>query len=125
MPSLKDWQHTIKTFNDERLWSNPNYIKDLLLNVVEEVGEARNIIKWLPETESLTLIQKNKEEWGDFIGQLQYLALKMAFLTGVDAEEELAKVMAEFAERFPINKVKGTHSNTLAGGHDGKYAKKD
>lgn len=120
MKQLKEWQEIVKAFNDERAWSTPHF-KDLLLNVVEEVGEARNIIKWIPETRSLELIQKNKDEWADFIGQLQYLVLKMSYLSGVDAEEALHKTMEEFKQRFPVDKVKGNHANVAAGGHDGKY----
>ncbi len=123
MKSLTNWQTEIKAFNDARQWSNPKFMKDLLLNVVEEVGEARNIIKWVPEEQSPVLIEKNKEEWADFIGQLQYLVLKMAYLASVDSEEALKKTMIEFESRFPVDKVKGNHSNILAGGHDGKYAK--
>lgn len=123
MKSLKDWQANIKAFNDERLWSNPQFMKDLLLNVVEEVGEARNIIKWIPEAKSPELIEKKKDEWADFIGQLQYLTLKMAYLTGIDTEDALKKTMEEFAQRFPVEKARGTHANVSAGGHDGKYSK--
>jgi len=119
--SLAEWQAEVKRFNDVRDWSAPHNFKDLLLAVVEEVGEARNIIKWVPEKESLALIHKNKEEWADFIGQLQYLVLKMAYVAGVDTEEAMGLTMKEFESRFPVEKVKGTHSNILAGGHDGKY----
>jgi len=120
MKSLTDLQNSVKDFNDKRMWSTPHF-KDLLLNVVEEVGEARNIIKWVPETKSLELIQKNKDEWADFIGQLQYLVLKMSYLSDVNAENALQKTMEEFEQRFPVDKVKGNHANVAAGGHDGKY----
>ena len=119
--TIAEWQAEIKSFNDVREWSDTNYIKDLLLNVVEEVGEARNIIKWVPEAQSLSLIEKQKHEWEDFIGQMQFIVLKMAHLTGVDVEKTLHDTMKEFEQRFPVNKVKGKSANILAGGHDGKY----
>jgi NTP pyrophosphatase (non-canonical NTP hydrolase) len=122
--SMAEWQAEIKAFNDAREWSKPEYMKDFLLNIIEEVGEARNIIKWLPEAQSPALIRQHQADWEDFIGQLQYLVFKMSYLTDISAEEAVRKVMAEFSERFPIDKVKGTHANTLAGGHDGKYAAK-
>ena len=120
---MSEWQATVRAYDEARDWVNPAGIKDLLLNVVEEVGEARNIIKWVPESQSHSLIMKNKAEWEDFIGQLQFLVLKMSYLTDVDVEGALRAAMEEFEARFPVDKVKGKSANILAGGHDGKYAK--
>ena len=36
---MKDTQEIIKKFNDARDWSNPKCMKDLLLNMSEEIGE--------------------------------------------------------------------------------------
>src|SRR3989338_2293395 len=119
--TLQEWQGQIKVFNEERLWGNPRCIKDLLLNITEEVGEAWNVIKWVSEEKSLELTQKQKVEWADFIGQVQYLVLKLAYLTNVNTEVALQATMQEFEGRFPIHKVKGHHSNIAAGGFDGKY----
>lgn len=44
---MLDIQEKIKKFNDEREWSSPHTIKDLLLNMNEEIGEFWNIIKWV------------------------------------------------------------------------------
>jgi len=118
--TLADLQVEVKKFNDDRDWSTDSF-KDLLLNIVEEVGEARNIIKWAPDSQSRSLINKQKHEWEDFIGQLQFLVLKLAHLSDVDTENAFKNTMQEFNERFPIDKVKGKSANILAGGHDGKY----
>ncbi len=36
-------QEQIKVFNDARDWSDPSCIKDLLLNMNEEIGEFWNV----------------------------------------------------------------------------------
>jgi len=121
MTSLPEWQAKVKSFNDDRDWSLPWCTKDLLLNVVEETGEAWNVLKWVTEAKTAELVAKGKDEWEDYVGQMLYLSIKMAYLHGVDAEKALARTMEEFEQRFPVAKSKGSHSNRRAGGHDGKY----
>ena len=58
--TLQQWQDAIKRFNDERDWSTPEYMKDLLLNVVEEVGDVADEVrlamaKISPDRTSITI----------------------------------------------------------------------
>ncbi len=43
---MNKYQKIIKKFAEDRDWNKFHNPKDLLLGVVEEVGELRNIIKW-------------------------------------------------------------------------------
>lgn len=118
---MKESQDQIKKFNDERDWSNPGCIKDLLLNMNEEIGEFWNLIKWVNVEKQQQLIKENKGEVEDFIGDMQYLILKIAYLCDVDSKKSIDDVMREYEGRFPIDKVKGGHANIRAGGFDGKH----
>ena len=40
------FQKKIKQFAEERNWGQFHNPKDLLLGIVEEIGELRNIVKW-------------------------------------------------------------------------------
>lgn len=111
-------QEEIKKFNDKRDWSTPSSIKDLLLNMNEEIGEFWNIIKWVDVPTQQELIKKNKEEVDNFIGDMLYLILKIAYLCNVDAQKAITDVLEEYEKRFPVEKTKGNHGNTLAGGID-------
>lgn len=116
MKKTQDW---IKEFNDKREWSKPDGIKDLLLNMSEEIGEFWNIIKWIrDEKRQQELIKENFAEVENFIGDMIYLILKVSYLCNVNPEKAIKDVMAEYEKRFPVDKVKGTHSNTKAGGID-------
>ncbi|MFH0978445.1 MAG: hypothetical protein V1837_04045 [Candidatus Woesearchaeota archaeon] len=42
---MRETQEIIKKFNDERAWSTPHSIKDLMLNMNEEIGEFWTLIK--------------------------------------------------------------------------------
>ena len=115
---MKEIQNKIKEFNDKRLWSTPSSIKDLLLNMTEEIGEFWNIIKWVDVETQQKLIKENKEEVDNFIGDMLYLILKISYLCDVDSEKSISEVLKEYESRFPIDKTRGSHGNTRAGGID-------
>ena len=118
---MKAIQNKVKEFNEAREWGKVGEIKDLLLNMNEEIGEFWHVIKWVDENKQKELIAKNKEEVGNFIGDMQYLLLKIAFICNIDSEEETLKVLEEYEKRMPIDKIKEfKHGNKLAGGYDNK-----
>ena len=118
---MKDTQEHIKQFNDVRGWSDPSSIKDLLLNMNEEIGEFWNIIKWVDTKTQQELIKKEKSEVDNFIGDMLYLVLKVSYLCDVDAKQAIDDVMNEYEKRFPADKIKGKHANIKAGGIDLKH----
>ena len=115
---MNDIQEKIKKFNDQREWSNPSSIKDLLLNMNEEVGEMWSIIKWVDTEIQQKLIKENKEEVENFIGDMIYLIMKVAYLCDVDSKKAIEDVLNEYEKRFPVDKSKGNHGNIKAGGTD-------
>ena len=115
---MKETQDRIKKFNDELDWSNPSCIKDLMLNMNEEIGEMWNIIKWVDTETQQKMILENKEEVENFVGDMIYLILKISYLCNVDPQKAIDDVMAEYEKRFPKDKAKGTHGNVRAGGVD-------
>jgi len=115
---MKNIQEEIKKFNDDREWSNPKQVKDLLLNMNEEIGEMWHIIKWVDSEKQQQLIKENKEEAENFIGDMLYLIFKIAYICDIDSEKAIKEVLDEYEKRFPIDKVKGGHANTKAGGID-------
>lgn len=118
---MSEAQDRVKKFNDEREWGKFSEIKDLLLNMNEEIGEFWNIIKWVDVDKQKELIEKHKAEVENFIGDMEYLILKIATICGIDAEKETIKVVEEYEKRFPVDKIKkAKHANKLAGGIDEK-----
>ena len=115
---MNEIQNKIQKFNDERDWSKKSSIKDLMLNMNEEIGEFWNIIKWVDADTQTKLINENKEEVENFIGDMLYLTLKISYLCDVDSKKAIEDVLKEYEQRFPINKSKGNHANKLAGGID-------
>ncbi len=116
---MKKVQDKVMEFNNVRDWGKVGEIKDLLLNMNEEIGEFWHVIKWVDAEKQAELIEKHKDEVGNFIGDMQYLLLKIAGICNVNSEEETLKVLSEYEKRFPVDKIKiFKHGNKLAGGID-------
>lgn len=117
---MKEIQDKIKKFNDLREWNNLSNVKDLLLNMNEEIGEFWNIIKWVDTETQQKLIKENKQEVENFIGDMTYLILKISYLCDIDPEKSISDVLEEYERRFPIEESRGNQGNKLAGGIDKK-----
>ena len=118
---MRELQRAVKDFVDAREWETPGHMKDFLLNVCEECGEAWHIVKWVGTEKEAELIEKHKAEMLDFVGDQLYLIMRIANISGVDAEEALKATLKEYEGRFPVKEIKGKHANLYAGGIDHKY----
>lgn len=117
---MEDLQKAVKKFVEGRDWAKPEYTKDVLLNITEEVSEFWNLIKYADTETQLKIIRENKKEVENFIGDLLFIVLKLASQFNIDASAAVKKVLEEHEKRFPVEKVKGKHNNKRAGGFDGK-----
>jgi NTP pyrophosphatase (non-canonical NTP hydrolase) len=118
---IKEAQDKIKMFDEARNWHNQWNLKDLSLNITEEVGELWNLIKWVDEEKQKQITKEKKEEVSDFIGDTLFLLLKIANQTNVDAAQSLLNTLNEYEKRMPPEVMKKVgHANKLAGGVDNK-----
>jgi NTP pyrophosphatase (non-canonical NTP hydrolase) len=114
-------QVKIKEFDKARNWDNSWNIKDLCLNMNEEIGEVWHLIKWVDDEKQKEIIKNNYDEAKNFIGDILFLVYKMANQMNVDAEEALEEVLAEYEKRMPTNiMIEKGHANKNAGGYDNK-----
>ena len=117
-------QKVIKKFTDDRDWTQFYNPKDILLGIVEEIGELRNLIKWEQNPEVLKkVLKKNKDEVKDAIGDIYWFLAVLGNSCGVDVDAAIEMTIKDNKKRFPIEKTKGKHTNLYLGGHDGKYKK--
>jgi len=115
---MRAMQDKVDQFITARAWDHPKEIKDLLLNMNEEIGEFWNLIKWVDWEQQVELVKNNKAEVENFIGDMQFLLLKIAVLCKVDSENATQDVLDEYEKRFPAEQTKGRHANLKAGGID-------
>ena len=118
---IKEAQNKIKEFDDARGWSNSWNLKDLMLNINEEVGEFWSLVKWIDEEKQKEIIEGKKIEVEDFLGDTLFLLLKIANQTKTDVQQGLIKTLEEYEKRMPPEVMKKVgHANKLAGGIDNK-----
>ncbi len=119
---MNPYQEKIKKFCNERNWNQFHNPKDILLGIVEEVGEFRNIIKWEQKPE---LIKKalldNKKEVKDNIGDIFWFLSILANSCDINIDEAIQGVIDSNEKRFPIKETNNRHTNIHLDGYDGKY----
>jgi uncharacterized protein YabN with tetrapyrrole methylase and pyrophosphatase domain len=120
--SLDRVQQEVADFNTVRGWDkDTKYLKDFLLNMCEEVGEAWSLIKWIDHEEQKKIFVEHKDQFKDFVGDQLFLILKVAWLLDINSGEALEETLAEYEQRFPIKEtLEKKHGNPLAGGIDNK-----
>ena len=122
---MNSYQKQIKQFCEERNWAQFHNPKDLLLGLVEEIGEFRNIIKWVTDPKDIKkLISENKKDVKDAIGDMYWFLASLANVCDVDIDEAIIMTIKDNKKRYPVEKTKDNHTNIRLGGYDGKYREK-
>ncbi len=109
---MNQFQERIKKFAEERDWGQFHNPKDLLLGIVEEIGELRNIVKWEQDPEILKkVIADNFGEFEDNLGDIYWFLALLASEHNVNLDEAIAKVIERNEKRFPVKDTKSKHTN--------------
>ena len=128
--SLAVFQEAVMRIKKEREWHQFHQPKDLLLGLIEEIGEFRNLIKWEQNPEKIhqllvsNPLPEHRDEVLDFFGDALWYIGSLADYCEVDLAEASRAIVDELEGRFPKHKVKGTTANPKTGGYDRKYSKK-
>ena len=119
---MNEFQKRINQFTKDRDWDQFHNPKDLLLGIVEEVGEIRNMIKWEQDINKIKeTLEKNKEQLKDEIGDLYWFLALLANGNNINIDEAIDEVIKKNEIRFPIENTKSRHTNIYMGGHDKQY----
>lgn len=125
---IKEMQKKIKDFINARKWGETYQVYGIMLNIIEEIGEAWNIVKHLEKEEDKLekVIKDSQEELEDSIGDLTYLVFKLACVLKIDVQKAVEERLKEYEERFPADFMsKHTFAgNRRVGGVDYKYQRK-
>jgi len=119
---MNNYQKQIEKFTSDRDWDQFHNPKDLLLGIVEEVGEIRNLVKWEQDIDKLKqVLTDNKDELKDHIGDIYWYLALLANNCIIDVDEAIEAVIKKNEERFPVADVKSQHTNIYLGGKDKQY----
>lgn len=121
---MNSFQRRIHAFSLERNWGQFHNPKDLLLGIVEEVGEIRNLVKWEQDSEKLRrVLAENREKLEDDIGDIYWFLALLANGSEIDMDAAIEKVIVKNESRFPVADTKSKHTNLYLGGKDKQYSK--
>lgn len=99
--------------------------KDLLLGIVEEIGEIRNLVKWEQDMEVLKeVLSENRGELEDNIGDIYWFLAILANENGIDLDRAIDRVIQKNEKRFPVRDTRSRHTNIHIGGVDRKYQRR-
>lgn len=102
---MKDLDEIIKKlikFRDERDWEQFHNSKDLALAISVEAGELLELFLWKKAEEV------NKEKLKEELADILAFSLLLAHKHGLDIKEILTEKINKNAEKYPIDKAKGT-----------------
>ena len=114
---LQDFIIQLKKFNQERDWDKYHNPKDLLIALMSEVGELADLYRWLSPEEVIS-VHKNPEKKNEIEEELADVFMNiliLAYKTNTDLEEAFLKKIKKNGLKYPVDKIKGIHSNKLAG----------
>jgi len=105
-------QKQVEEFLNERGWRKFHTPKELLLGMVEEIGEFRTIIKWeQDETKVKEKIIAKHDEVDDFFGDMLWELSSLANYCEVNLSDALDRVIVAHKKRFPVEGTKDKHTN--------------
>jgi NTP pyrophosphatase (non-canonical NTP hydrolase) len=102
---MKDLEEIIEKlikFRDERDWEQFHNSKDLSLAISVEAGELLELFLWKNAEEV------NKEKLKEELADILAFTLLLANKHGLDIKEILTEKIQSNAEKYPIDKSKGT-----------------
>lgn len=99
---MKEVIEELIRFRDERDWDQFHNPKDLALAINVEAGELLELFLWKDHSEANH--KRVKEELADILAFSLLLAKKYDF----DVEEIILEKIKKNAEKYPVEKAKGT-----------------
>lgn len=107
---LEDFIKRVDAFALERDWSQFHSVRNLILAMVGEVGELAEIFQWVPDDQIEAFLAKpeNQARLQEELADVLIYALRLASVSGVDVMEALEAKLAKNAEKYPVDKSKGS-----------------
>jgi len=109
MSELSQLTDLILAFRDARDWKQFHNPKDLALSLVLEAAEVLEHFQWKNPEEIEEYLKTHKGELADELADVFYWVLLMSRDLGIDLPQALKAKLAKNAEKYPVEKAKGSH----------------
>ena len=112
--SLDALRARVNAFVTERDWAQFHSPKNLAMAMIVEAGEVVEHFQWMTEEESRNLDAETKEQVGQELSDTLVYLLRIAEVCGVDLIEAANKKIDLNAQKYPVEKCKGSNAKYSA-----------
>ena len=107
---LDDFINRVDAFALERDWAQFHSVRNLVLAMVGEVGELAEVFQWVSDDQIEAFLAKpeNQARLQEELADVLIYALRLASVSGVNVMEVLEAKFASNAEKYPVDKSKGS-----------------
>jgi dCTP diphosphatase len=108
--SLDALRARVNNFVTERDWAQFHSPKNLAMAMIVEAGEVVEHFQWMTEQESNNLDAQTKEQVGQELSDTLVYLLRIAEVCGIDLIEAANKKIDLNAQKYPVEKCKGSNA---------------
>lgn len=106
--SIDHLRERLKRFADERDWNQFHSPKNLAMAVTGEIGELVHHFQWLTEEQSSSLAPEKQTLVAEELADVLIYLVMLSEALGVDLLAVAHAKIDGNAERYPVNKAKGS-----------------
>ena len=107
--NLEDLRLELAQFAQDRDWGQFHSIRNLLLALVGEVGEAAEIVQWTKDEDIPALLNDGgREKLAEELADILLYLVRLADRSGVDLEKAVKEKLLLNAQKYPVNQARGS-----------------
>lgn len=109
--TIYELKELIRKFCEERDWDQFHNPKDLAIGMSTEANELLQIFRFKKEEDIKNMLSnpKKRESIGEELADVFYFVLRFAQMNNIDISKELRKKLDINADKYPIQKAKGSN----------------
>ncbi|MBU0629190.1 MAG: nucleotide pyrophosphohydrolase [Nanoarchaeota archaeon] len=108
--NIQELKDKIKKFCEERDWNQFHNAKDLAIGIITESSELLEHFRFKSENEVEEILNSDKrKEVTEELADIMFFVLRLAQRYDIDLSTELEEKIKKSAEKYPIEKAKGTN----------------
>lgn len=111
MTNIESLQDMVKKFCEDRDWDQFHSPKDLAIGLTTEASELLELFRFKTDVEVNELLntEKFKEKLRDETADVFFFLLRICQMNKIDLEASFKKKLIKNAEKYPIDKSKGSN----------------
>lgn len=109
MSDIKFLTNEVIAFRDARDWRQFHNAKDIALSLSLEAAEVLELYQWKTGAAIDAVAKERQQDLADELADVLYYTLLMAHDQGVDLEAALLSKIRKNAEKYPVEKAKGSN----------------